>query len=215
MELLVLGISVVTACHNERENLQQLIPAIRTILVETSHEIIVVDDSSSDGTIEVAKQLADVAVSKERRGQTRALADGMNLARYDTVITMDSDLENNPKWIPNLADKLADYDIVVASRARLPRVSERLFSRLYQSKLGVHDILSNYRAYRKSIIPTIVPTKGETFGAEFLLLAQKQGYKITEIIVEPEPLRRKPRIGTPITANLRCLMALARTSHIR
>jgi dolichol-phosphate mannosyltransferase len=208
---MVTGISVVTTCYNERTNLQQLIPRIRTILQDTPHEIIVVDDSSPDGTLQVAEELADLAVSKIREGQTKGLAHGMHLAKYDTIITIDSDLENNPKWIPKLASELADSDILVASRTSLPRISERIFSKLYRKELGVHDILSNYRAYRRSIIPDITPTKGETFGAEFLIRAHKKGYRITEIMVEPEPRRSKPRIGNMITANLRILTALVRT----
>ena len=120
-------ISVVTTCYNERTNLQQLIPRIRTILQDTPHEIIVVDDSSPDGTLQVAEELADLAVSKIREGQTKGLAHGMHLAKYDTIITIDSDLENNPKWIPKLASELADSDILVASRTSLPRISERIF----------------------------------------------------------------------------------------
>jgi len=60
------GISVVTTCYNERENLRELIPAIRSVLAGVPHEIIVVDDSSPDGSYEVAAELADVAVRKKR-----------------------------------------------------------------------------------------------------------------------------------------------------
>jgi len=209
------GISVVTTCYNERENIQKLIPAIRSALAAIPHQIIVVDDSSPDGTVEVARQLVDVAVTKEREGQTSGLAHGMRLARYDAIVTIDSDLENQPKWIPTLARKLADFDIVVASRHELPRISERIFSRLYRNQLGVRDVLSNYRAYRRSIVPSISPTKGETFGAEFLIRAHKRGLKIGEITVEPQQRRPKPRIGNTVTANLRILMALIRTMRIK
>jgi len=208
------GVSVVTTSYNERENLQRLIPAIRAVLADLPHEIVVVDDSSPDGTMEVAEKLADVAVMKEREGQTKGLAYGMGLAKYDAVITIDSDLENAPKWIPDLASKLANFDLVVASRPNLPRISERIFSRLYRRRLGVHDILSNFRAYRKSIIPSIAPTKGETFGAEFLIRALRHGYRISEMMVDSPPRRRKPRIGNTVTANLRILRALMRTIRV-
>jgi dolichol-phosphate mannosyltransferase len=211
---MVQGISVVTTCFDERENLQRLIPAIRTVLSETPHEIIVVDDTSPDGTIKVAEQLADVAVSKKREGQTSGLATGMRLAKHGTVITIDSDLENDPKWIPNLASKLTEFDIVVASRPGLPRISERLFSDFYFKRLGVRDILSNYRAYRKEIIPLLTPTKGETFGAEFLIRAKQHGLRIGEILVDTPRRRRNPRIGNKVTANLRIFRALLRALSI-
>jgi len=212
---LTAGISVVTTCYNERENIQKLIPAIRSALAEIPHQIIVVDDSSPDGTIDVARQVADVAVTKEREGQTSGLAHGMRLARHDALVTIDSDLENRPRWIPTLAGKLADFDIVVASRPELPRISERIFSSLYRNQLDVRDVLSNYRAYRRSIVPLITPTRGETFGAEFLIRAHRRGLRIGEITVEPQQRRPKPRIGNTVTANLRILMALLRTMRIR
>lgn len=208
------GISVVTTSYNEREGLQQLIPAIQRVLAGTPHEVIVIDDSSPDGSIEVARELADVAVSKQHEGQTRGLWHGMQLAKHDVVITMDSDLENDPKWIPRLVGKLADCDIVVASRPNLPRISEQIFSRVYRGKLGVSDVLSNYRAYSRSIIPLIAPTKGETFGAEFLIRAKKAGLYIDEIVVEASQRRREPRIGNAVTANLRILTALIRSLSV-
>ena len=75
VDRLTAGISILTTCYNERENIQKLIPAIRSALTAVPHEIIVVDDSSPDRTIEVARQLADVAVSKEREGQISVRAE--------------------------------------------------------------------------------------------------------------------------------------------
>jgi glycosyltransferase involved in cell wall biosynthesis len=211
---MVTGISVVTTCYNERENLQQLIPAIRAVLSGIPHEIVVVDDSSPDNSLEVAKRLADVAISKEREGQTRGLATGMRMAKYDAIVTIDSDLENDPKWIPVLASKLTDFDVLVGSRPELPRISEKVFSLIYRGKLGVRDVLSNYRAYRSSIIPLINPSHAETFGAEFLILAKHHRLGIGEISLDPRPRRRKPRIGNTVTANLRCFIALMRSLRI-
>lgn len=74
------GVSIVTTTWNERENIEKLIPAIRKVLHEIPHEIIVVDDNSQDGTINVAKRLAEVAVTKRREGQTKGLLHGMQLA---------------------------------------------------------------------------------------------------------------------------------------
>jgi cellulose synthase/poly-beta-1,6-N-acetylglucosamine synthase-like glycosyltransferase len=80
----VAGVSVVTTCYNERENIQKLIPDIRQVLAGISHEIIVVDDSSSDCTIDVARQLADVAVSKKREGRTCGVTKGMPFMLSDS-----------------------------------------------------------------------------------------------------------------------------------
>jgi glycosyltransferase involved in cell wall biosynthesis len=96
------GVSVVTTTWNEKENIKKLIPTIRNVLKEVQHEIIVVDDNSSDGTIQIASRLADIAVTKTREGQTKGLLYGMQLANYPTIITIDADLENDPTHVPNL-----------------------------------------------------------------------------------------------------------------
>jgi len=71
------GVSAVTTTWNERENIKNLILSVRAVLKGFPHEIIVVDDNSSDGTIQVAKRLADVAVTKRREGQSKGLLYGM------------------------------------------------------------------------------------------------------------------------------------------
>ena len=97
----VQGISVVTTTWNEKENIEELIRRVRSTLQSIPHEIIVVDDSSSDGTLEVAKLFADVAVGKIREGQTKGLLYGAKLAKYPVIVTIDSDLENSPELIPS------------------------------------------------------------------------------------------------------------------
>src|SRR4030042_4083935 len=134
------GVSVVTTTWNERENLTKLIPEIRNVLKEIPHEIIIVDDDSPDGTFQVARLLADIAVSKKREGQSKGLLYGMKLARYPVIVTIDADLENSPTEIPKLIQQIREFDVVVASRLRLPRISEQIASKLLGSVLGVADI---------------------------------------------------------------------------
>ena len=205
------GVSIVTTTWNERESIKKLIPIIRSVLKDVQHEIIVVDDDSSDGTIQIARLLADVAVTKPREGQTKGLLCGMQLAKYPTIITIDADLENDPKHIPRLIQQSAKFDIVVASRIKLPRVSEMIASKTIGRLLGVTDTLSNFRAFRKETIPKFNLRGGETFGAEFLSIAKKKGLTIGEIKYEPPPRRKNPRIGGTIRANLRIIWALIKS----
>lgn len=202
------GLSVVTTTWNERSTISDLILDVRTVLEGVPHEIIVVDDESQDGTIEIAKSLADIAVTKKREGQTQGLLHGMRLAKYPVIITIDSDLENNPKHITELAEKTSEYDVIVASRTKIPRISEKLASITLGRIVGVKDLFSNYRAYKKETIPLFNLKAGETFGAEPLIIAKKHGLKIGETTHTPPPRRRKPRIGGTIKANLRILWAL-------
>lgn len=203
----VKGISVVTTSWNERENIQELIKRINAVLKGTPHEVIVVDDNSEDGTLEVAKQYADLALSKQREGQTKGLLYGAKHARFPIIVTIDSDLENPPELIPTLTEKLTDYDIVVASRRSLPRFSEKWAAKTLGKICNTSDFYSNFRAYKKHAIANAELKKGETFGGELLIIAKKQGCKISEVKYDAPPRRSKPRIGGSIQANWRISVA--------
>jgi dolichol-phosphate mannosyltransferase len=204
------GISVVTTTWNESENIKDLILSVRAALKNLPHEIIVVDDSSSDGTFQIAKLFADVAVTKKREGQTKGLLYGMQLAKYSLIVTMDADLENNPQLIHGLVKKTSKHHMVIASRSNLPRVSEKLASKTLGKLIGVIDTFSNFRVIRKEIIPEFKLKGGETFGAEFQVIAKKKGLAIGELKYDPPRRRRNPRIGGPTKANLKILLAIIR-----
>ena len=200
------GVSVVTTTWNEEENIKELILRVRSSLANTPHEIIVIDDSSTDGTLEIAKQYADVAAGKVREGQTKGLLHGMNLTKYPVIVTIDSDLENTPELIPTLISRLYKNDLVVASRSALPRFSEKLAATTLGKICGVSDFYSNFRAYKKETVAGKL-SGGETFGGELLIVAKKRGFRIGEIIYEAPPRRSKPRIGGNAKANLRIIVA--------
>ena len=203
----VQGISVVTTTWNEKENIEELIRRIRSTLKGIPHEIIVVDDSSSDGTLDVAQRFADLAVGKVREGQTKGLLYGAKLSKFPVIVTIDSDLENNPEYIPALIEKLSGFDLVVASRSVVPRFSERLAAKTLGRLFGVSDFFSNFRAYRREAIVNVDLKGGETFGGELLVIAKKNGFKLGELRYEAPPRRSKPRIGGTIKANLRIIVA--------
>jgi glycosyltransferase involved in cell wall biosynthesis len=200
------GISVVTTTWNEEGNIEELIRRIRSTLQNVPHEIIVVDDSSSDRTLKVAELFADVAVGKIREGQTKGLLFGSKLAKFPVIVTIDSDLENSPELIPKLVEKIIVFDLVVASRTVVPRFSERWASKTLGKICGVSDFYSNFRIYKKQrIAKTLIG--GETFGGELLVLAKKKGFRIGEITYEAPPRRSKPRIGGSISANFKIMFA--------
>ena len=197
---------MVTTTWNERENIEELIRRIRETLKGIEHEIIVVDDSSTDGTLEAAKKLADVAVGKVREGQTEGLLYGAKLAKFPLIITIDSDLENSPELIPSLIEKLSLYDLVVASRTTLPRISEWWAAKTLGKICGVSDFYSNFRAYRRKALPSKLQG-GETFGGELVVVAKKSGCKVGELKYEAPPRRSRPRIGGSLRANWRITVA--------
>lgn len=207
------GISVVTTTYNEREYVKPFVDAVRKVLKEIEHEIIIVDDNSPDGTYIVAREYADRALLRKHEGQTKGLLYGIRAAKYPIVVTLDIDLENPPELIPVLVRYFLDnnLDLLVASRTVLPRFSERLASRILGRIIGVHDVFSNYRVYRRCLFIDMKPRFKETFGAEILVYAVKKRYRIGEYFYNPPPRRRKPRIGGTVKANVRIMYALIKT----
>ena len=131
-----------------------------------------------------------------------------------TIVTIDADLENDSAHIPELIQQTTKYGIVVASRNKLPRISEIITSKTLGKLVGVTDTLSNFRAYRKEAVPKFNLRGGETFGAELLVTAKKKDLTIGEIKYDPPPRRRNPRIGGKTKANLKIIWALIKALTI-
>jgi glycosyltransferase involved in cell wall biosynthesis len=118
-------LSVVVPLYNEQESVGPLYDAIKKSVagITEAHEILFVDDGSSDDTFRVAENLArqdmKLRVVKFRRnyGQTPAMAAGIDQAAGKIIVTMDGDLQNDPRDIPSFLDKIEEgYDIVVGWR---------------------------------------------------------------------------------------------------
>lgn len=119
------GISIVIPVYNEEENIgpcyQELVPIVRSL--EMPYELIFVDDGSKDNTrlriAEIARGDSSVVLVEFRRnfGQTAAMAAGFEHSRYDIVVPLDGDLQNDPKEIPKMIAKLDEgFDLVAGWR---------------------------------------------------------------------------------------------------
>src|SRR6478736_1683719 len=123
------SLSIVIPTYNESKNIIKILDSLRTALTrEMNAEIIVVDDNSPDGTSqtveEYAKNSANSGYSiqlirrENKRGLSSAIVTGIECAKGDAVVVMDSDLSHPPQTIPKMVEELQspDCDIVVASR---------------------------------------------------------------------------------------------------
>jgi glycosyltransferase involved in cell wall biosynthesis len=166
------GLSVVVPLFNEEESVPLLYKAIvdatKDIGVEV--ELIFVDDGSRDNTFGVAEKLAladsRLRVVKFRRnyGQTPAMAAGIDLARGALIITMDGDLQNDPRDIPNFVDKINEgFDIVVGWRhdRQDKLISRKIPSRIANWIIGkvtgvpIKDNGCSLKAFRADVIKTV------------------------------------------------------------
>jgi len=140
----VISISIVTTTYNEREYVKQFVERVRRALEEIEHEIIIVDDSSPDGTYEEACKWADRAILVRNAGQTIGLLIGLRVAKYPIVVTLDIDLENPPELIPGMLSVFLEknLDLLVACRTIIPRISERFASKTIGRIVGIRDFYS-------------------------------------------------------------------------
>jgi glycosyltransferase involved in cell wall biosynthesis len=196
-------LSVVIPVHNEEHSLLPLYDRLIGVLegLAIPFEIIVVDDYSTDGSRELLANLVEhderlrAVLLRRNFGQAAALAAGFELARGETVLAMDGDLQHAPEDIPPLLAKIGEgYDVVSGWRAnrvdaaltrRLPsRIANWLIAKA--SGVELHDFGTTFKAYRREVLKDI-----HLYGDlhRFIpVLANMQGARIAEV-----PIRNVPR----------------------
>jgi glycosyltransferase involved in cell wall biosynthesis len=182
-------LSVVIPVYNEVATLADVVR--RVLAVPYLKEIIVVDDSSSDGSREVALQLAEseprvCAVCHQRNsGKTAALITGFALTSGDVVIIQDADCEYDPGEIVGVIQPILDghADVVYGSRFLVRRAARVLYFYHYLANkfltflsnsltnLNMTDIETGYKAFRGEIIRNMVITSSG-FGFEVEVTAK-------------------------------------------
>lgn len=168
----IMDISIVVPLYNEEENVELLYSRIAEVVDQhhCDYEIVFVDDGSSDATFSIAKKIAAdnpaLKVLRFRRnfGQTPAMAAGIEHSSGSTIITMDGDLQNDPRDIPLFLEKIDEgYDIVVGWRhnrqdklitRKIPsRVANWLIGKVTQ--VPIKDNGCSLKAYRADVIKNI------------------------------------------------------------
>jgi glycosyltransferase involved in cell wall biosynthesis len=162
-------VSVVVPVYNEQDNVARLCAATHEALVHMrrSYELVLVDDGSSDGTYAAAAKIARAdsrvrfVVLARNSGQTAAMAAGMAHARGKYLVTMDGDLQNDPRDIPVLVDKLEEgYDLVAGWRMKRQDklITRKIPSRIANWLIGkitgipIRDNGCSLKAYRASVM---------------------------------------------------------------
>jgi glycosyltransferase involved in cell wall biosynthesis len=165
-----MNISIVIPVYNEEENIRPLLLAIEGVMLNDDHEIIFIDDGSTDGTLNELKKAVETnkrvkAIAFRRNfGQTASLSAGFDHACGDVIIAMDGDLQNDPKDIPILLKGIEDgFDIVSGWRkyrkdkAIMRKLPSRIANWLISKITGVHlhDYGCTLKAYRTEVIKNI------------------------------------------------------------
>jgi dolichol-phosphate mannosyltransferase len=189
------SISVVLPAFNEKANLEELLPDVLAVLdgVDGSHEVLVVDDGSTDGTAAWIGTITDRRVRcirlRRNSGKSAALRIGFEHARGDVIVTMDADYQDDPRELPLLLAALDEVDLVSGRRAvRHDRFVKRTTSRLYNKATSVvsgvpgRDFNSGFKAMRREVAESL-ELYGELHRYQPVLAAW-QGYRVGEVDVE-------------------------------
>jgi dolichol-phosphate mannosyltransferase len=196
---------VVLPTYNEAENIEAFVAAVREKL-PASARVLIVDDSSPDGTGEIADRLAAAEESVEvlhrpRKeglgpayiaGFRRALAGGAGL-----VLEMDSDFSHDPAYLPRLLEASERADLVIGSRyvpgggvgdwGPLRRAISRggsAYARLVLG-VGIHDLTGGFKCFRREVLEALdldaVRARGYAFQVELTYRAIQRGFRVVEV----------------------------------
>ncbi len=196
-------VSVVIPIYNEEENIEPLYASLKSVIEaeENDYELLFVDDGSTDRTVQLLIPIAEkdpkVRLLQFRRnfGKAAAWAAGFDHARGDVVVTIDADLQNDPKDIPKLVALIGEYDVVNGWRRkrkdpfiirRFPSIiANSLISRVTGVKL--RDYGSGLKAYKAEVVKNM-NMYGEMH--RFIpAVASWYGVKIIEIETTHHPRR--------------------------
>ncbi|RKY30168.1 MAG: glycosyltransferase family 2 protein [Candidatus Omnitrophota bacterium] len=196
-----MSLSIVIPAHNEAQNIAKVITSIERI-VSVEHEVIIVDDHSTDSTAEVVKRMAAdfknirLVGNDFNRGFANALRKGFACVESTMVVPVMADLCDDPHTINRMYELAysGGYDIVCGSRymkggrkqggPKLKTFFSRFVGLSLNMLIGIptKDISNSFKLYRREVIEKTHPeSDGFEISVEIPLKAYFLGYKITEI----------------------------------
>ena len=194
------SISIIVPVLNEEGSLDKFYNETTKSLNEYSNwEIIFIDDGSDDESYNIMRKLADednrISIIQffKNFGKADALSEGFKQANGDVVITIDSDLQDDPAEIPRLVEKIQEgWDVVSGwKKERKDPISKRLPSKLFNmvtrflTGIKIHDFNCGLKAYRRKVVKSI-----DIYGGlhrYIPAIAGQKGFSITEIAVNHRP----------------------------
>lgn len=195
-------LSVIVPVFNEEENVGILVDSLADVMagMKRSYEVLLIDDGSTDGSLEAMREgkrrMPGTRILRHgsNRGLSAALATGFTNARGDIVITLDADLQNDPRDIPLLLSHLDGADAVVGWRAErmdpfVKRISSRIANWIRNRVVrdGIHDTGCTLKVFRRGYTDRLKLYDGLH---RFLpALLQMEGAKVVEVKVRHHPRR--------------------------
>ncbi len=199
----MIELSVVIPVCNEEENLPLLWPELRSVLdaERLDFEVVFVDDGSRDRSAELIRGMRDndprvrLVRLKANAGETAATDAGFHAARGRLIVTMDADLQNDPRDLPGLLRHLDRWDAATGWRVNrrdgdsiVRRLSSRIANRVrnWLSDDVIQDSGCTFRAFRRECLRGLVLYRG--FHRFIPTLLKMRGFRVVEV-----PVRNRPR----------------------
>jgi glycosyltransferase involved in cell wall biosynthesis len=194
-------LSVVIPVMDEEKNIEPLIRQVDEALVDIEYELILVDDGSTDTTIEMIKTHAlnntKLLIFNRNYGQTTAMAAGIDEAKGELIVTLDGDLQNDPSDIPMMMKLLDDEgcDVVAGIRAKrqdglvLRKIPSKIANWMIRKMTGVYikdygctlklfknDVAKNLGLYGE--LHRFIPVLAKMYGAKMIEVDVKHHARI-------------------------------------
>lgn len=210
-------VNAIVPTYNESENIKALVTQL--LALPTDILVIVVDDNSPDGTGDIADRLAEENLGRievihraGKLGLGTAYIAGFKRAlagRADLICTMDADFSHNPRYIPDMVEKIGQgYDLVIGSRyvpgggtsgctfdRKLLSWGANAFARTVLG-LRAHDTTAGFRCYRREVLESVqldeIKASGYSFLIEMLHRVRRRGWQVGEVPIVFE----NRRLGT-------------------